>query len=39
MSYFRSIRMRVVDGLQPPPDCSYWWAPSMVVVTASEPRH
>ncbi len=39
MRYFRSIRMRVVDGLQPPPDCSYWWAPSMVVVTASESRY
>ncbi|WP_250289780.1 class I SAM-dependent methyltransferase [Frankia sp. CiP1_Cm_nod1] len=39
LHYFRTIRMRVVDGLRPPPDCSYWWAPSMVVVTASESRY
>jgi len=32
---FESFSTRTVDGLQPPEDCNYWWAPSMAVVVAT----
>ncbi|WP_462188260.1 MULTISPECIES: class I SAM-dependent methyltransferase [unclassified Frankia] len=38
LRHFRTFSVRVVDGLQPPADCSYWWAPSMAVIVAREPR-
>lgn len=38
LDHFGSFSVRVVDGLQPPADCSYWWAASMAVVVASHPR-
>ncbi|MGF7234531.1 MAG: class I SAM-dependent methyltransferase [Frankia sp.] len=38
LDHFASFSVRVVDGLQPPADCSYWWAASMAVVVASNPR-
>jgi predicted O-methyltransferase YrrM len=31
---FQRFNVAVVDGLRPPEDCHYWWAPSMVVVGA-----
>jgi amino acid adenylation domain-containing protein len=34
LEYFRSVTLSVVRPLQPPPDCNYWWADSMVVVKA-----
>ena len=34
LKHFRSLTISVVRGLQPPPDCHYWWADSMVVVGA-----
>ena len=34
LRHFRRFSVSVVDGLQPPPDCQYWWAESMVVVKA-----
>jgi guanidinoacetate N-methyltransferase len=32
---FRSFTVQVVEDLNPPPDCHYWWAPSMAVVCAT----
>jgi SAM-dependent methyltransferase len=32
---FRSFKVQVVRNLNPPPDCHYWWAPSMAVVSAT----
>lgn len=32
---FESFTVQVVRGLNPPPDCHYWWAPSMAVVSAT----
>jgi amino acid adenylation domain-containing protein len=32
--YFRSITLSVVRPLNPPADCNYWWADSMVAVRA-----
>ena len=34
LKHFRSFSMQVVDGLRPPDDCNYWWAPSMAAVVA-----
>jgi predicted O-methyltransferase YrrM len=34
LEFFRSVTLSVVKPLQPPPDCNYWWADSMVVVKA-----
>ncbi len=34
LEHFRSLTLSVVRGLQPPPDCNYWWADSMVVPRA-----
>ena len=34
LEHFRSLTLSVVRGLQPPPDCNYWWADSMVVPVA-----
>jgi amino acid adenylation domain-containing protein len=34
LEHFRSLTLSVVRGLQPPPDCNYWWADSMVVARA-----
>lgn len=33
--HFRRFTVEVVTGLTPPPDCHYWFAPSMAVVGAS----
>ncbi|MCK9904561.1 methyltransferase [Parafrankia colletiae] len=38
LRHFETFSVRVVDGLRPPADCSYWWAPSMAVIVASGPR-
>lgn len=38
LRHFRSFTVEVVDGLAPPEDCTYWWAPSMAVIVASGPR-
>ena len=38
LRHFRSFSVQIVDGLRPPEDCSYWWAPSMAVIVASGPR-
>lgn len=38
LRHFRTFAVHIVDGLRPPADCSYWWAPSMVVITARGPR-
>ncbi|MFJ7996522.1 class I SAM-dependent methyltransferase [Streptomyces sp. NPDC096310] len=35
LRYFSSFAVEVVDGLQPPPDCQYWWTDRMTVVTAT----
>ena len=32
--YFRSLTLSVLDSLQPPADCHYWWADSMMVAKA-----
>jgi amino acid adenylation domain-containing protein len=32
--HFTSLKLSVVRSLKPPPDCHYWWADSMVVVSA-----
>jgi predicted O-methyltransferase YrrM len=32
---FTSFTVSVVDGLEPPPDCNYWWAPTMALVVAT----
>jgi amino acid adenylation domain-containing protein len=34
LRYFESFTLSVVKSLQPPPDCNYWWADSMVAVKA-----
>jgi hypothetical protein len=34
LAHFRSLTLSVVRQLQPPPDCNYWWADSMVVAKA-----
>lgn len=34
LQHFSSFSLHVVRGLQPPPDCQYWWADSMAVVAA-----
>ena len=31
---FQRIEVSIVDNLEPPEECQYWWAPSMVVVKA-----
>jgi amino acid adenylation domain-containing protein len=36
LRHFRSFTVSVVRGLQPPDDCHYWWADSMVVVRATK---
>ncbi|OAA28182.1 hypothetical protein UG55_1006155 [Frankia sp. EI5c] len=38
LRHFETFSVRVVDGLRPPADCSYWWAPSMAVIVAAGPR-
>jgi hypothetical protein len=38
LRHFRTFSVHIVDGLRPPADCSYWWAPSMAVVVARDPR-
>lgn len=38
LRHFDAFGVRIVDGLTPPPDCTYWWAPSMAVITATTPR-
>lgn len=35
LRYFDSFQVRVVRGLVPPVGCQYWWASSMVLVTAT----
>lgn len=35
LEHFRSVSVSRVDGLRPPPDCHYWQAESMLVVSAS----
>jgi guanidinoacetate N-methyltransferase len=32
---FNTFTVQVVRDLNPPPDCHYWWAPSMAVVYAT----
>ncbi|MEW8436883.1 MAG: class I SAM-dependent methyltransferase [Candidatus Thiodiazotropha taylori] len=34
LRYFRRIEIEIVDGLCPPPSCQYWWASTMVAITA-----
>lgn len=34
LEHFDSFTVGIVRGLQPPPDCTYWWANTMAVVTA-----
>jgi amino acid adenylation domain-containing protein len=34
LQHFESLTLSVVRGLQPPADCHYWWAASMVAVKA-----
>ncbi|MBF9069815.1 O-methyltransferase [Streptacidiphilus fuscans] len=34
LRYFDSFSVEVVDGLQPPPDCEYWWMDRMALVVA-----
>jgi len=34
LRHFSSLTLSVVRDLEPPPDCNYWWADSMVVVAA-----
>ena len=34
LRHFRSLTISVVRGLEPPPDCHYWWADSMAVIKA-----
>ncbi|MEV8594305.1 class I SAM-dependent methyltransferase [Streptomyces sp. NPDC052012] len=34
LRHFSSFRVGVVSGLQPPADCTYWWADSMAAVAA-----
>ncbi|WP_050407549.1 class I SAM-dependent methyltransferase [Massilia sp. NR 4-1] len=34
LEHFSSFSVTLVRGLRPPPDCQYWWADSMAVVTA-----
>nr|VFJ56024.1 MAG: hypothetical protein BECKFW1821B_GA0114236_102524 [Candidatus Kentron sp. FW] len=34
LRYFRSLEISVVEGLEPPNGCQYWWASTMAVVTA-----
>lgn len=34
LEHFASFSVSVVRNLEPPPDCQYWWADSMAVVTA-----
>lgn len=36
--HFEEFSVRIIDGLKPPPDCNYWWAPSMAMVVARGPR-
>nr|WP_241835274.1 class I SAM-dependent methyltransferase [Pseudofrankia asymbiotica] len=38
LRHFGAFGVRVVDGLTPPADCTYWWAPSMAVIVATDPR-
>ncbi|MCM3924682.1 class I SAM-dependent methyltransferase [Frankia sp. AiPs1] len=38
LRHFRTFAVEIVDGLRPPEDCSYWWAPSMAVIVARRPR-
>ncbi|WP_261559334.1 class I SAM-dependent methyltransferase [Frankia tisae] len=38
LRHFRTFGVQIVDGLRPPEDCSYWWAPSMAVIVARGPR-
>jgi guanidinoacetate N-methyltransferase len=37
LRHFAAFGVRIVDGLTPPADCTYWWAPSMAVITATDP--
>ncbi len=32
--YFHVLSLEVVKSLEPPPDCDYWWADSMVAIKA-----
>ncbi|MEX5635057.1 class I SAM-dependent methyltransferase [Parafrankia sp. FMc2] len=34
LKHFTSFTVRLVTGLQPPADCTYWWAGTMAAVTA-----
>lgn len=36
LDHFSSLNIRRLDGLQPPGDCQYWWARSMVVIVATK---
>jgi hypothetical protein len=38
LEHFQSYSVRIVNGLCPPPDCTYWWAPSMAMIVACGPR-
>jgi hypothetical protein len=38
LRHFRSFSVSIVEGLAPPADCTYWWAPSMAVIVATGPR-
>jgi guanidinoacetate N-methyltransferase len=33
---FSSFTVQLCRGLRPPPECNYWWAPTMAVVTAQK---
>jgi guanidinoacetate N-methyltransferase len=35
LRHFSSFRVELVRGLQPPSDCTYWWASTMAAVTAT----
>lgn len=36
LKYFKRLSMSVVQPLYPPDDCNYWWANSMVLVSATK---
>lgn len=36
LEHFSRVEIRIVKGLQPPADCQYWWAPTMIVVKATK---
>jgi guanidinoacetate N-methyltransferase len=38
LEYFERIEVEIVGGLRPPAGCTYFWADSMAVVSATRPR-